>query len=202
MVPFLLFHINSIFAQQIVAIGDTIQVETKTLEGCTTCKTTNISYTHQNGDFFVKFNGYYAQVSAEFYFVPTKIGLQRDTFSITITWAEHGNVTWDYGPYIISGSGVAKNSNVSFASNESFGITSLVNNQFINCFDNFSDPQFVHLKLFDALGRPQPLSISEMEIPAGENSQKLDIGNLPNGWYMLRIKTKDQVFNKSFLLIR
>ena len=58
------------------------------------------------------------------------------------------------------------------------------------------------LELYDALGRIQPLPNSQLFIPSGTGTQKLDVGNLPSGCYILRLKTKDQVFSKSFVYIR
>jgi hypothetical protein len=82
-----------------------------------------------------------------------------------------------------------------------FIISTLVNHV-IRISSNVSQTQSVSLQLFDALGRPQPLPISELQIPAGSNSQKIEVGNIPIGWYMLRMKTNDQVISKSFIMLR
>jgi hypothetical protein len=82
-------------------------------------------------------------------------------------------------------------------------IYSIVGTQEISISSSFfRQSQSASLQLFDALGRPQPLSISELQIPAGESSQKIDVGNIPSGWYMLRVKMKDWVINKSFMMVR
>jgi len=91
---------------------------------------------------------------------------------------------------------------MNIVSSTSFWISSVIRDASIVLNSNIFNSEMVQLKLFDALGRPQSLPVSELQIPAGENSQKIDIGNIPSGWYMLRMKTKDQVFNKSFMMVR
>lgn len=74
-------------------------------------------------------------------------------------------------------------------------------NDLLNIYSLFLQPENASLELYDALGRQQSLPISEIEIPAGEYTQKLEVGNLSAGWYILRMILKDRVISKSFLVL-
>src|SRR5205807_3363943 len=87
-------------------------------------------------------------------------------------------------------------------SSQDLQIVSLAGDHFITVSSNFLESQFARLQFFDALGIQRKLPNSEIEIPAGENSQKIETGNLPSGWYMLQIKMKDRIFNKNFIVLR
>ena len=85
---------------------------------------------------------------------------------------------------------------------EQVRIFSLANDNTINIHINFPQLQNATLELYDALGRQLPLQISQLQIPSGTSSQKLDVGNLSSGCYILRMKMKDQVISKSFVITR
>ncbi len=67
---------------------------------------------------------------------------------------------------------------------------------------NMPATQTAHLQLFDILGTAHELPNSEIEIPTGEYSQKIETGNLSPGWYMLRVKLKNRIINKNFIFLR
>jgi hypothetical protein len=91
---------------------------------------------------------------------------------------------------------------MSKVSSINFWLPSIIRDASILLNSDISNSERVQFQIFDALGRPQPLPISDIEIPAGTNSQKIDVGNISSGWYMLRMKMKDQVINKSFMMLR
>ena len=85
---------------------------------------------------------------------------------------------------------------------ESILIISNIGSHYLNITSNFSQPENTSLELYDALGRQLPLPISQLQIPSGTSSQKLEVGNLSSGCYILRMKMKDQVISKSFVITR
>lgn len=85
---------------------------------------------------------------------------------------------------------------------ENISIASMLNNQGIIIISVFPQPEYTVLELYDALGRQLPLPNSQLQIPAGASSQKLEVGNLSSGCYILRMKLKNQVISKSFVITR
>ena len=138
-------------------------------------------------------------------FKPTRVGVQNDKFNLLVTWPPHNTCPPEHftGPIAFTAEGIpfVKSVQVQVLS-DVFRISTLVSNQIIQIILNFPVSQSASLQLFDALGRPQPLPVSQLQIPEGENSQKIDIGNIPSGWYMLRMKMKDEVINRSFIVVR
>ena len=67
---------------------------------------------------------------------------------------------------------------------------------------NTHSSQAARLQVLDILGAVHELPNAEIEIPFGEHSQKIETGNLPSGWYIMRVILKDRTINKNFILLR
>ena len=133
------------------------------------------------------------------------IGFTRDTCFIDT----HLKVSWKNSSiqdslivYKCANFKAAPVKSVRTQSQEDFQITSFINNPFVHLRFDFNQPKTSHLQLFDAIGRQQYLPISQIQIPSGTSSQKLEVGNLSSGCYILRMKMKDQVISKSFVITR
>ena len=200
-----------------VPVGDSIKItDIIDFESLKTqdCSVINVEYTHNDGtDFYLNVprgtNGLPSQAGGYVIFKPTKIGIQNDAFNVTIWWNQRPynhcvNVT-HVGPISITASGISKTKSVHLpqTKNEnSIRIITSVGNPFIDFISNLSQPQNTSLELYDALGRQLTLPISQLQIPSGTSSQKLEVGNLSSGCYILRMKIKDQVISKSFIITR
>ena len=205
LIIFLLAVNNKIQAQwATIPVGDTafianIQVS---IQGCALGSS---DLKHKNKDFFfVTKNMYESAV----YFAPTTVGFQRDTFIYTAYWDSHFSDTNQCHPitysqlYILASGIPAKNSVGQTLLPGESQVTCLVSDNHISFKTNFPHEVHVGLKVYDNLGLSHFLENPEMEIPAGESSQRIELGNLPNGWYMLRIKMENKIITKNFILLR
>lgn len=87
-------------------------------------------------------------------------------------------------------------------SKENILFSLIVESQHISITSKFPQPENATIELYDALGRQLPLPFTQLQIPSGTNTEKLDIGNLSSGWYILRMKMKGQSISKSFVIVR
>jgi hypothetical protein len=192
-------------------VGDTLTIRPVEVTAPGGCSPGSVTYTHNVGtDFYINIPYYIYQrgptpTIGDLMFAPQKIGLQCDTFYVTEKGA--WNRTYPCGPdthdtFMICAEGISGSQNLVYNNEDANSISVIAINHEIILKTEFNQSQHIEFSAFDALGRPQPLPISELQIPAGTNSQKIEVGNIPIGWYMLRMKTNDQVISKSFIMLR
>src|SRR5258706_12115007 len=93
-----------------VLIGDSVTFGGYSY-GSGNCYPSEVKYTHSNNDFFIEFLGsppyFNFQLSFIFAFVPTRVGVENDTFTIRVWWAcPHGYID-TLGPFIVRGVGLS-----------------------------------------------------------------------------------------------
>ncbi len=196
-----------------VTVGDTVMIgRVLFTEFLNKCTPNSVTFSHNSGtDFYLDIpmtGGIPSIPGGNFMFAPRKVGEQVDTFYVTVGYEfsrsnDCSGKSYS-GPIAVSSRGIAKLSINPQIKNklENFQIWSISGNQNVSISSNFSLPENPAIELYDALGRQLPLPISQLQIPSGPNTEKLDVGNIASGWYILRMKTKDQVISKSFIVTR